>query len=360
MRVRRVAYVVNVFPKWSETFIANELAQLQSRGIELRILSLRPPGEPMQHEFIRACGLLDKTTYDPAQFSAVLRDFEPQLLHAHFATEPAAMAWKLSQEFGVRFTFTAHGYDIFRKPPADFHARATAASAVVTVSKANAAYLQSHFQVPSAHLRIIPCGVDTGLFKPVSKPPKDTPPLIVCVARHVVVKNLPLLLRACGILLSRAVPFRCVILGDGPCRQKLEALSAELGLGSAVQMPGAAEQREVLRWLQQADLAALSSENEGLPVCLMEAGACGLPVVATSVGGVPELIEHGITGLLTRAGDPVEFANALQQLLSEPALRSKMGSAARSRIEEFFSLEQQVSGLLELWKEILTRDGHSL
>lgn len=359
MRIRRVAYVVNVFPKWSETFIANELAQLQSRATEVRILSLRKPTEPMQHEFIQACGLLDKTTYEPEHFSSVLRDFEPQLLHAHFATEPSAAAWQFSQELGVPFTFTAHGYDIFRKPPADFQARANAASAVVTVSKANAEYLQGHFQVPSAHLRIIPCGVNTRLFKPAPRP-AAAPPLIVCVARHVVVKNIQLLLRACGILLSRSVPFRCVILGDGPCRQELEALSVELGLGGIVQMPGAAEQRDVLRWLQQADIAALSSANEGLPVCLMEAGACGLPVVATSVGGVPELIEHGLTGLLTQPGDPAAFANALQQLLLDPALRSKMGSAARSRIEEFFSLDQQVSQLLELWKEILTRDGHRL
>jgi colanic acid/amylovoran biosynthesis glycosyltransferase len=359
MTIRRVAYVVNVFPKLSETFIANELVELQRRGIELCIISLRKPAEALQHHFIRASGLLEQTSYDSSDFSAVLNEFRPQVMHAHFATEPAAAARNFSQELRVPFTFTAHGYDIFRKPPPDFQTRASAASAVVTVSRANGDYIHKHYGVAKDHLRIIPCGVNTELFKPLSRK-REGPPLILCVARHVPVKNLPLLLRACAILRDQNVLFQCVILGDGKCQDELEALRSDLGLQELVAMPGAAEQQEVLVWLQSAAIAVLTSENEGLPVCLMEAGACGLPVVATAVGGVPELIQDGITGILTKPGDAGDLADALQRLLKDSELRTKLGNAGRHRVEEFFSLREQANQLIELWKQILRRNGHSL
>src|SRR5881628_1918799 len=141
MMPSRIAYVVNVFPKLSETFIAGELAELLRRGVSLRVLSLRRPVESLRHEFIARAGLDKTICYDPAKFPALLREFKPQMLHAHFATEPTAAVRELAQESGLPFTFTAHGYDIRRKPPPDFAARAAAARALVTVSEANARYI---------------------------------------------------------------------------------------------------------------------------------------------------------------------------------------------------------------------------
>ena len=126
MMPSRVAYVINVFPKLSETFIAGELAELHRRHVGLRVLSLRQPVEILRHDFIARAGLDKITCYDPAKFPALLREFKPQMLHAHFATEPTAAARELAQEIGVPFTFTAHGYDIRRKPPPDFAERAAA------------------------------------------------------------------------------------------------------------------------------------------------------------------------------------------------------------------------------------------
>ncbi len=124
------------------------------------------------------------------------------------------------------FTFTAHGYDIHRKPPADLAARALAASTVVTVSAANARHICEQFQVPKAHLRIIPCGVDTEMFSPRSgRPGQEDLPWIVCVARHVKVKNLGLLLEACAELRHRGTGFRCALIGDGPELSKLRRLA---------------------------------------------------------------------------------------------------------------------------------------
>src|SRR5437762_10195403 len=107
MRPCRIAYVLNVFPKLSETFITHELIELRKRGVELRVLSLRRPKEGLRHGIIERAGLDTITHYEPAEFSRVLKDFQPELLHAHFATEPAAAARDLAVELKVPFTFTA-------------------------------------------------------------------------------------------------------------------------------------------------------------------------------------------------------------------------------------------------------------
>lgn len=351
----RIAYIVHMFPKVSETFIAHELAELRRRGVEVRVLSLLPPREELRHDFIAASGLDELVSYDPAGFDGILADFKPDVLHAHFATEPTAAARELSARHGIPFTFTAHGYDIRRKPPADFAARAAAAECVVTVSEANVQWITERHGVPRERLRIIPCGVDTEKFCP--RPAgggEGADPLLVCVARHVAVKNLGLLLEACALLHRQGVKFRCVSVGDGPLSGELKARRTALGLDAVVEFTGALTQEEVLPWWQRADVAVLTSENEGMPVCLMEAAACGVPAVATSVGGIPELVADGITGLLAPANDAAGLASALRGLIENPARAAEMGLAARQRAMERFSLARQVDSLLALWKEVLS------
>ena len=351
---QRIVYVLKVFPKISETFIAEELAELRRRGIELRILSLLAPRAEIRHDIVASAGLDQLTSYEPREFSSIVQGFRPQILHAHFATEATAMAIELATDHGIPFTFTAHGYDIHRKAPTDFGARAVAAKAVVTVSQANADYIRQTFGVPASHIRVIPCGVDTERFQPGNANGlMSETPLIVCVARQVAVKNLGLLLDACSLLAKRGTNFRCVLVGDGPCRGELEQKCARLGLGKLVQMPGASEQAEVLKWWQRATIGVLTSDNEGMPVSLMEAAACGVPVAATAVGGVPELIVDGATGLLIPPNDPGALAVALQKLLTEPGLRARLGVAARQRAEQKFSVRGQVDQLLALWSKIL-------
>ena len=355
MTLQRLVYVLHIFPKLSETFVAGELAELCRRGVELRILSLLPPRAELQHDIIRRAGLANRTTYDVDSFPAVIREFQPQLLHAHFATEATAKARELSAACGVPFTFTAHGYDIHRKPPADFRARALAASAVVTVSEANANHIAHTFNLSREHVRVIPCGVDTEQFCPPRERNRAATdlPWIVCVARHVKVKNLGLLLAACAELRRRGLEFRCAMIGDGPLHGELKARRTALGLETVVEMPGAAEQDDVLHWWQRAAVGVLSSENEGMPVCLMEAAACGVPVVAPAVGGIPELVQDGETGLLARPDDIASLVVALERLLRDAELRRRLGSAARRRAQEKFSVRHQADSLLALWSEAL-------
>jgi len=354
MAPRRIVYVLKIFPKLSETFIASELNELRRRGVGLRILSLLPPREELRHAWIAETGLDRMAYYEPAEFAGLAKDFGPQLLHAHFATEATALARTLAAGLGVPFSFTAHGYDIHRKPPPDFAARAAAAGAVVTVSRANADYITRSFGVPESRLRVIPCGVDVEQFSPVpGGRALQAEPLILCVARMVPVKNLGVLLRACAALRRRGVAFRCVLIGDGPCRKELEGLRSSLGLESAVEMPGAAAQAEVVKWWREADVGVLTSDNEGMPVSLMEAAACGVPVVATGVGGVPELVGDEVTGLLCPRADAEAVAAALEVLLTDAGKRARLGEAARRRAEERFSSARQVDQLLALWTEML-------
>ena len=289
--------------------------------------------------------------YGKERFAPAADEFAPDLVHAHFATQPTAAASELADELGVPFTFTAHGHDIYRKPPDDFAARAARASAVVTVAHANVRHLVDRFGVPAEHLRVIPCGVDTARFRPSRA--AVSPPWIVCVARLSPVKNHLVLLDACAALREAGLEFRCLFVGEGRTREELETARARLGLEDHVVLAGAATQREVLSYWRRAAIAALSSDSEGVPVSLMEAAACAVPAVATAVGGVPELVDDGITGLLVPPGDAAAFAAALELLLRDPDLAMRLGTSARRTVEERFSLAGQVEQLLQVWDEVL-------
>ena len=351
----RVAYILHIFPKLSETFIAGELAELKRRGVEFRIFSLLPPRDEPQHEIIARSGLDQRVCYDVARFVTELRAFKPDILHAHFATEATAMARSLAAELGVPYTFTAHGYDIFRKPPADFAARAGSAAAVVTVSESNAQYMIRAFDLKREHINIIPCGMDTDRFTPATQPPAG-PPLLLCVARLVKVKNLGLLLDACARLRADALNFRCVLVGDGVCREELEARVQQLELGGIVEFAGAARQDTVLEWWRQARLGTLTSEREGMPVSLMEAASCGVPVVAPRVGGIPELVEDGVTGLLVPPNDAAALATAYKRLLTDETLARRLGQNARVRATRSFSVQRKVGQLLAMWSAICRKE----
>jgi glycosyltransferase involved in cell wall biosynthesis len=146
-----------------------------------------------------------------------------------------------------------------------------------------------------------------------------------------------------------------MIVGEGPDRRELEQEIRRLGLTSQVQLAG--ERRDVPKLLARADFFVLSSASEGLPVSVLEAMAAGLPVVAARVGGVPEVVLDGRTGVLFRPRDPEELAAALERLVAQPALRRRLGSAGRARAEEWFDLEPFRRAHLELYSRELAKRG---
>ncbi len=353
--IRRIAYVLNVFPKLSETFIAREIAEIKRRGIKVLILSIRLPKESLHHDIVRKAALIQETVYGRQQFDQALLDFKPDLIHAHFATEATAAGIQLSQTYKLPFTFTAHGYDIYRKPPADFHQRAALSDGLITVSEANRRYISDRFDLPKNTIALIPSGVDPALFQPLPDHIRGKLPLIVCVARLVPVKNLPLLLTACAILKAEGLKFRCAIVGEGRCREALEQMQVRFGLEKILLLAGAADESQVVNWWQQADIAVLSSLSEGMPVSLLEAAACAVPIVASDVGGISELVEDGLTGFLISSGEAPALAKHIRYLMMHPREATQMGQRARKRVAQNFSMTRQGDLLLERWGDILNR-----
>jgi glycosyltransferase involved in cell wall biosynthesis len=178
-------------------------------------------------------------------------------------------------------------------------------------------------------------------------------PRILSVGRLAAPKDFRTLVGALAQLPRGAA--EALIVGDGPDRAQLEAEIARLGLAEHVLLAG--ERRDVPELLAGADLFVLSSRSEGLPVSVLEAMAAGLPVIASRVGGLPELVADGETGMLVEAGDVDELAAALRLLLAEPALRRRLGAAGRACAEARFDLERFRRAHLELYSAELARRG---
>lgn len=209
-------------------------------------------------------------------------------------------------------------------------------SSVLTVSEDLARQIGS-LGVSAQHLHVVPNGVD-GRFRPADRtsarkelelPVEGV--LVLFVGLLVQVKGLDHLLDA--LLQLTDLPFGCVLVGDGPLRERLGDRARTEGLEDRVQFAGRRSALEIPSWMAAADILVLPSLSEGRPNVVLEAHACALPVVATNVGGTPELLEDGVNGLLVAAGDSDALAGALRRLVTDRDLRLRLGEAARERIE---------------------------
>jgi glycosyltransferase involved in cell wall biosynthesis len=199
---------------------------------------------------------------------------------------------------------------------------------------------------------VIRNGVDVGT--PVPTRADGAAPTILAVGRLQRPKDPLTLARALGLLRAK---FSAVIVGEGPDRPRLEAEIRRLGLERAVVLAG--NRSDVADILARADVFVLSSTSEGLPLSILEAMAAELPVVASSVGGVPEAVEDGDTGLLVPPRDPLRLAAALERLLVDPALRHRLGSNGRERVREHFSLEAFQQAHVAVYRRELVRRGRA-
>jgi glycosyltransferase involved in cell wall biosynthesis len=172
---------------------------------------------------------------------------------------------------------------------------------------------------------------------------------IICVARLAPVKAHPVLLDAFARLVREGRDVRLHLVGDGPDRAELEARCARAQLNQRVVFHGWRNYDDVAALYRQADIAVLASFDEGIPVALMEAMAMQIPCVATNVGGLPELIQDGVNGLLVPASDAEGLAQALARLFGDTSLRCRLGQAARDRILRDFDLLKNVDRLAEIF-----------
>jgi glycosyltransferase involved in cell wall biosynthesis len=234
-------------------------------------------------------------------------------------------------------------------------ASASRSRALIFVSEAARRAFAVRYQPDPRTWRVVHNGLDLTAFRPgKAAPPEDLAlphgaPIVSVVAALRGPKRHDVALDAWPRVLAAVPQARLVVAGGGPQEPALRAQAARLGLGGRVLFAG--PRRDVARLLQASALTVLPSQTEALPTSLIEAAACGLATVATPVGGIPEVVEHGRTGLLVPPGDPVAFGDAVIALLTDDRRREAMGRAARRLAEERFDMHRWARRLRDVYDE---------
>lgn len=230
--------------------------------------------------------------------------------------------------------------------------------AFIAVARPHAQYLAEHEGCPAHKVRVIPNGVDTQRFRPLPASPAlqaalrlpPAAPVAAIVAALRPEKNHPLFLQAAAAVLAQIPQARFLVVGDGPQRSALENLARRLGIAPAVAFLGT--RSDIPELLALCDVFVLSSHAEANPVCILEAAACGKPVVATRVGSVPETVHHGTTGYLVPPGDAKALADRIVELFRSPSKARALGQAGRQSVVTHWSIQGMVQGYQDLIEEI--------
>ncbi|GBQ23951.1 glycosyltransferase [Gluconacetobacter sacchari] len=316
-------------------------------------------------------------TRDPAPYQRLLAGRRPALVHAHFGTD-GVYALALARRLGVPLVTTFHGFDLtlsdryFLRSPAwvnyPLHRRALAREGRLFLCNSRFLHgkaLERGF--PAERTRVHYIGVDCAAYRP--RAPEEETPVILHVARLVELKGTDDLLRAFARMAAGHADLRLVIIGDGPMRARLEKMAGALGVGERVLFLGARPHAVVMAWMRRAMMLVLPSVQtasgrvEGLGMVMLEAAACGVPVVATRVGGIPEGVDEGRSGLIVPPRDVESLAGAMGALAADRERRAAMGQAGRAFVAGRFDLRRQTA-ILESWYDALVRaiapDGASL
>lgn len=279
-------------------------------------------------------------------------------LHAHFCHGAATVAMLASRLCGVSYSFTAHAKDIYlgKLNPGDLLVRKMRSAVfVATCTNANRLHLLSVCN-DGAPVYTVYHGHDTALFAPARRcppePPTDAVPEILSVGRLVEKKGFDCLVRACRMLRDRGYQFTCRIVGgDDAYAPVIRSLIAELRLADTIVLHDSVTQEELKAIYEQSALFALpcqvteNGDRDGIPNVLAEAMAMELPVVSTNISGIPEIVRHGVNGLLVAERDPGAMADAIETLLRNPDYARRLGTAARATICEMFDSERNTVAL---------------
>jgi colanic acid/amylovoran biosynthesis glycosyltransferase len=276
-------------------------------------------------------------------------------VHAHFAHTSASLALLISRLTRLPFSFTGHAKDIFdASEPALLRRKTAAARFVVAVSEYSRRHLAEIAREADARkIVVVRNGVDRRRFRRREEQP-TAKPVVATVARLVEKKGVGVLIAAAGLLASRGVAAHFEVVGDGPLRLALEGLARDGGVTRAVTFQGSRDSNAVAQLLARATLFVLpsvratSGDEDALPVSLVEAMACGVPVVTTPVGGIPELVEDGESGLLVPPDDPRALADAIERLLGDAALRTRLRAGGYEATADY-DLSESVRRLRRLF-----------
>jgi glycosyltransferase involved in cell wall biosynthesis len=308
-----------------------------------------PPRKTYLKEFLQAVALCDHLRDAP----------EVRHLHAHYAHSTATVAWLASQITGLPFSFTAHAKDVYSEslnPAGLLRRKLLAARFAVTCTGAGAEHLRSLAAEASIH--VVYHGLVDDLQRFVERQPARAPRngalRLLGVGRLVEKKGFDTLVDACAALRRAGVPFQATIAGpDGPHAQAVRERIDVHDLAGHVHLAGPMSQEQLFGEYARADAFCLpcrivGTDRDGIPNVLVEAMACGTPVISTGISGIPELISDGSDGLLVAPDDPAALARALQRVHDDRELAARLGSAARLTVLERFDgdrLAERLAGL---------------
>ena len=401
--------ILKGYPRISETFISNEILLLEKRGFSIHLFSMRQPREDFTHENVQSIrarvDYLPETllkplprllyhnlmlayrkpgTYVDALKTAWRRFLRTRKLatlkhllqagyltqrllptsgvthlHAHFAHSPTSVAMFTSQLTGLPFSFTAHAKDIYTSDPRQLSEKIDLARFVVTCTEYNRRHLREISDGLKTPIHRIYHGIDVDLFADHGRLPQnpEQPHQILTIARLTAKKGLPTVYRALKILSDRGLKFEHILIGDGEDRKSILQLIKKLKLGSVTRWLGTRPHDVVLDHYRAADLFVLGCEvaangdRDGIPNVLIESMAMGVPVVATDISAIPELVVDGQTGLLVPAGRPDKLADAMQRMLTDQELRDRVITAAQRKVAEDFDNQQLIRDLADVYRQ---------
>lgn len=401
----RIGYVVKVYPRYSETFIVNEILAHERAGLRLDIFSLRAPSDGLFHESLSR--VQARVTYLPDESLKLIAFWEslgkaadllpdlwavlPEMLqekaqdvyqavalacavqtqgithlHAHFGTSAATVARLAARMAHVPYSFTAHAKDIFHESVRrdDLSRKLRDAAFTVTVSRYNDHFLRGEYPDSTGGLVCIYNGLDLSEYP--FQEPAFRPARLIAVGRLVEKKGFTYLVDACKILAESGLDFHLDIVGGGEEEATLRAQVAQLHMEPFITFHGARPQSEVKRFIQGASAIAIPSiigqdgNREGLPTVLLEAMALGTPCVATDVTGIPEILHHEQTGLMVGQRDALELADALRRLIVDGDLRVRLAHAARRAVEERFEINRNTAQMRALFTAAMREPAFAL
>ncbi len=397
----KVAYIVSRFPKLTETFVLYELLEMERQGVEVELYSLLRQREPVTHGEVQ--DWLERAHFEPFVSRAVLHALwyymrrKPRALlrsavhvlghswgstkfffgalaifgkavrfaynieqagvvhvHAQFANHPAVAALIVHRLTDVPFSFTARGSDV-QLDRRMLKQKVEACSFAIAVCSYNKQLMVEECGTDMANkIYVIRGGIDVQKI-PAAEPAHNKVFKIICVGRFEEVKGQRYLLEACRLLRSRGVQFDCELIGQGPMLSQVKRQIVAAGLEGRVQISGFRPYWEIIRAIAGSDVLVVPTvrssggQCEGIPNVLKEAMASARPVVGSASGGIPELVEDGVSGLLVPPGDTVALADALQKLQQNPELRARLGSAGREKIVRDFNLARSTSARARLF-----------
>jgi glycosyltransferase involved in cell wall biosynthesis len=388
-----ILIVADIFPELSQTFVASEARGLAragnrvrvlaagrgqhpeptlARGLEVRYLEddghaltlLHRLGLVARHPIRAVQDLRDRMGWRHEewvrplhQLAPVIRELlrdPPTHLHAHFASQPALDALRVSRFLGVPYSLTAHAYEIFREPR-NLLDKLNGAALVTTGCDYNVEYLRALPGVARPdRIHKIVMGIDPDAFR--RRAPSPGGRHVVAIGRLVPKKGFGDLVAAAAVLRDRDAVDRITIVGDGPLREELERRVAELDLHDVVHLAGAQRPAAIRDLLERADLLAMpcvvaaDGDRDSMPIVVKEALAMEVPVVATDEVGLPEVVRPE-WGRLVPPHDPGALAEAIAELLELPTFeRERMGAAGRTFVVETCDIHREAKRLIVLLK----------